>query len=594
MAKRTKKAGAVGDESAAASASVANVKAPAVAAKARKTATAALKQPKDHGDAAPKAPGRRRKAAPVPDEAETAGPAPDTHAPDAPAPDTHAHGTPAPDTHAPDTHAPDAPSAGRRLRGKGAVAAGAAQDDHHDDAAPDPQGVAPEPDAPAIIPPADEARAQPHPASHAVPDDADAGPDSAPPAQPPDAEKQARKAARQAERQAAREAERSAAKAARQAERQAAQAARKAARRNPRHSPPAPDGAPSDQTRPARTADAAPRTADAGAPALDFDVLIVAQGGGIDREAAILAASLRRNAPGFRGRLVVAEPQPGGAWDGTDPRMGDDTRAALTALGADIRPLEARDFGRSYPHGNKIEALRVLDPARPFLFLDSDTLVLGDLGRVPFDFSRPSASMRRSGTWPQPPAYNETYASIWRSLYDRFGLDFDATLDRSQPDEHWERFLYFNAGWFFGADPAEFRQRFRDWAVAVRDDPGEPLACQSLDPWLDQVILPLVIHSLGGGRPGPELHGMDGGVTCHWRNLPLLYAREADRALDEMEAVAATPEIAPLMAGWEPAERLIGMGQGRRRIRPMFWADDPPQPEHAIRHRLRQAGFWLV
>ena len=42
----------------------------------------------------------------------------------------------------------------------------------------------------------------------------------------------------------------------------------------------------------------------------DFDILIVAQGGGIDREAAILAASLRRNAPGFRGRLIVAEPQP--------------------------------------------------------------------------------------------------------------------------------------------------------------------------------------------------------------------------------------------------------------------------------------------
>lgn len=56
-------------------------------------------------------------------------------------------------------------------------------------------------------------------------------------------------------------------------------------------------------------------------PAPEFDVLIVAQGGGIDREAAMLAASLRLNAPGFRGRLIVAEPQPGGAWDGTDPRM---------------------------------------------------------------------------------------------------------------------------------------------------------------------------------------------------------------------------------------------------------------------------------
>ena len=35
-----------------------------------------------------------------------------------------------------------------------------------------------------------------------------------------------------------------------------------------------------------------------------------------------------------------------------------------------------------------------------------------------------------------------------------------ASLDLEQPDEHWERYLYFNAGWFFGADPALFAQRF--------------------------------------------------------------------------------------------------------------------------------------
>lgn len=251
---------------------------------------------------------------------------------------------------------------------------------------------------------------------------------------------------------------------------------------------------------------AAPRPGPASKPtAPEFDILVVAQGGGIDREAAILAASLRRNAPGFRGRLIVAEPQPGGAWAGTDPRMSPEARIALEGFGAEIRPLEARDFGRSYPHGNKIEALALLDPGRPFLFLDSDTLVLGDIDALPFDFARPSASMRREGSWPQPPAYCQTYDSIWRSLYDRFGLDMDASLDLSQPEEHWERFLYFNAGWFFGADGPGFGRRFRDWAVAVRDNPGEALACQSLDPWLDQVILPLVIHSLGGGRPGPSL-----------------------------------------------------------------------------------------
>ena len=342
-----------------------------------------------------------------------------------------------------------------------------------------------------------------------------------------------------------------------------------------------------------RSAASAPGPSSARAASDRFDILIVAQGGGIDRQAAILAASLRRNAPGFAGRLVVAEPQPGGAWTGRDPRMSPAARAALEALGADIRPLEARDFGASYPHGNKIEALELLEPGRPFLFLDSDTLILGDIAAVPFDFARPSASMRREGTWPQPPAYRETYETIWGSLYDRFGLDIAGSLDRTQPQEHWERFLYFNAGWFFGADAREFGQRFRDWAVAVRDDPGDALACQSLDPWLDQVVLPLVIHSLGGGRPGPELSGMDGDVTCHYRNLPLLYACGPQAAIDDLESIAALTEIAPLLDGWPPAERLIRQGLGRARIQPMFAAGLPPR-ERAIRKMLRSAELWLT
>ncbi|MFC0812503.1 hypothetical protein ACFHYO_10320 [Paracoccus panacisoli] len=409
-----------------------------------------------------------------------------------------------------------------------------------------------------------------------------------------------RKAAAEAERaarRAARQAERAAHKAQRQAERQALSTASlaKASERNAAQESKAAAGSPASAAPPARASDrTATRPTEERPRPTPFDILIVAQGGGIDRQAALLAASLRRNAPGFPGRLIVAEPQPEAAWAGHATRMSDPARAALTGFGAEIRPLVARDFGASYPHGNKIEALGVLEPGRPFLFLDSDTLILGDIGAVPFDFARPAASMRRTGTWPSPPLYGPGHHDIWAALYDRFGLDIAPTLDRTQPDEHWERFLYFNAGWFFGADPAVFGQRFRDWAVAVRDDPGEALACQSLDPWLDQIVLPLVIHSLGGGRPGPELAGMDGNVTCHWRRLPLLYARESDRAVAEIEALAALPEIAPLIDGWEAGERLISAGLGRSRIRPMFADARPLPPERAIRKRLRAEGLWLA
>ncbi len=118
--------------------------------------------------------------------------------------------------------------------------------------------------------------------------------------------------------------------------------------------------------------------------------------------------------------------------------------------------------------------------------------------------------MRREGTWPVEDLYWPGYTATWKSLYDRFGLDFASSLDLSEPDEYWQRYLYFNAGWFLGPDPAAFGARFTDWALSVRNSPPPELALQPLDPWLDQVVLPLVIHSFGGGRPGPELAGLDG------------------------------------------------------------------------------------
>ncbi len=58
------------------------------------------------------------------------------------------------------------------------------------------------------------------------------------------------------------------------------------------------------------------------------------------------------------------------------------------------------------------------------------------------------------GTWPETELYGPGYTGIWKSLYDRFGLEFESTLDLTQPDEYWRRYLYFNAGWFFFPLPA--------------------------------------------------------------------------------------------------------------------------------------------
>lgn len=322
-----------------------------------------------------------------------------------------------------------------------------------------------------------------------------------------------------------------------------------------------------------------------------FNILCVGQSGRLGIEAVILAASLRASDPGFGGRLIVLEPQPGGAWPG-DPRLPAPVRALLDRFGAEVLPFEARHFGAAYPYGNKIEGLLAAPEREPFLFLDTDTLITGALSAVPFDFARPSASMRREGTWPQIEIYGPGYTAIWRSLYDRFGLDFAASLDLTQPDEHWERYLYFNAGWFFGACPRAFGARFLDYSLSIRDDPPPELVCQSLDPWLDQVALPLVVQAFGGGRPGPGLAGLDGEVTCHYRTFPLLYARESDHAVRVLEEVTAPNPVKKVLKEHAPLKKIVYQGKGAE-IRALFDRADLPRREQVIRNTIKRAGLWL-
>ena len=325
-------------------------------------------------------------------------------------------------------------------------------------------------------------------------------------------------------------------------------------------------------------------------PAQAFNIAAVVQSGRLGYEAVLLAASLRASDPGFAGKIILMEPQPGPLWQ-DDPRLPDGpVRSLLLDLGVEIRPFQNRRFGQSYPYGNKIEGLACL-PDAPFLFLDTDTLVTGALSQVPFDFARPSASMRREGTWPQVDLYGPGYGEIWRALYARFGLDFATSLDLTQPDEFWKRYLYFNAGWFFHESPLAFGARFLAYATAIRDDPPPELVCQPLDPWLDQVALPLVVHSFGGGRPGPTLAGLDGDVTCHWRLMPLLYARERDAAVAVLEQVAGRNAVKRVLKDYEPFRKAIWQGQGQA-ARALFDRNDLPRREQAIRNTLKREGLW--
>lgn len=323
-----------------------------------------------------------------------------------------------------------------------------------------------------------------------------------------------------------------------------------------------------------------------------FNIVIVGQSGRLQYEAALFAASLRATTPAFMGRLFVAEPQPGPHWP-QDPRIdSQDVRDLLTSCGAEILPFNSDHFGADYPQGNKIECLSALPAGEPFIFFDSDTLILQDLAQVPFDFSRPTASLRREQTWPVIELYGPGYTEVWKSLYDRFGLDFAASLDLSWPAEYWRRYLYFNAGFFYYRCPHLFGQRFLDYALSIKNDPPDALVCQPLHPWLDQIALPLVIHALGGGRDALPHGFLDGKVSCHYRLLPLLYAREDDAVVATLEAVASPNKIKKVLKQYEPMKRMIYQGRGKK-VRDLFDQSDLPKKEQAIRNRLKREGFWM-
>lgn len=324
----------------------------------------------------------------------------------------------------------------------------------------------------------------------------------------------------------------------------------------------------------------------------EFNIVVIGQNGRLAFEALLFVASLRESSPNFKGRVFIAEPQPSELWLKHDPRMPTDIKEALTGMGAEVVPFESVHFGKNYAYGNKIEALAVLPKGENFVFFDTDTLITGDICAVEFNFDRPSASMKREDTWPTQELYGPGYSETWKSLYDRFGLDFDSSLDLSQPDEYWERYLYFNAGWFYYRCPHEFGERFLEYALEIRDNAPEELVCQTLDPWLDQVALPLVIHSFGGGRPTSEISSLDGEISCHYRVLSMLYAREPFETLELLEKITAPNKLKKVLKQYDPFKRMIYQKRGHK-ARALFEEDGLPRREKVLRNRLKREGYWL-
>ncbi|MEM9048212.1 MAG: hypothetical protein AAGC92_05795 [Pseudomonadota bacterium] len=321
-----------------------------------------------------------------------------------------------------------------------------------------------------------------------------------------------------------------------------------------------------------------------------ISVVAVAQRGRLEAEAILMLAALRVLEPQRSYPIVLCVPSQSRVWpDG----RGLSLRGAsfLQAAGAEIHRFAPQIFGTGYPQGNKIEALASLPPDRPFLFLDTDTLPLAPLGGLSLDVGRPAASLRREASWPRLLAGGPDREAIWRALYNRFGLDLDAASDPTRAKDDWQRFPYYNAGWFYGPCPHRFGTLFAEIARAIRDDPPPELVGQSLTPWLDQIALPLVVHALGGGPWAVPVGTLDGRATLHYRLLALLYATAHDDTVGFLERIAKEDDVAPLLSRYTPFRRYLYEGWGAR-VRALFDRSALPGEERSIRRTIRKAGLW--
>ena len=122
--------------------------------------------------------------------------------------------------------------------------------------------------------------------------------------------------------------------------------------------------------------------------------------------------------------------------------------------------------------------------------------------------------------------------------------------------------------------------------------PPPELLEQTLDPWLDQVALPLVIHALGGGRDSLPHGLLDGRHSCHYRFIPLLYARESDAVVTLLEELTSPDHVKSVLDNHPPYRRLIYERHGLR-LRQMFDQSALPQTEQMIRKTIKQTGLWL-
>jgi hypothetical protein len=214
--------------------------------------------------------------------------------------------------------------------------------------------------------------------------------------------------------------------------------------------------------------------------AAPFNVVVVAQDGRLQYEAALFCASFRAAMPDCPGRLLDGRAAARAEMGPRSPHLGRGrARAAGGARGRDpaLRdatisaslPLWQQDRAAAGPARGR--ALRLLrqrhaDHRRP--------------GRGALRFRPPFGLARREGTWPRIELYGPGYTAIWKSLYDRFGLDFESSLDLDATRRILAALPLFQRRLLLLPLPAGIRRTlFLDYRAGDPRRPVRPSSCAS-------------------------------------------------------------------------------------------------------------------
>lgn len=319
------------------------------------------------------------------------------------------------------------------------------------------------------------------------------------------------------------------------------------------------------------------------------NAFIISQNGHLEYEALLFVKSFLRFNSNNNVQLFVCTPRNSPIWKNDPNTINSEISDTIRDLGVKVVEFENRDFGSRYPHSNKIYAMEVLPEGEPFIFFDTDILIHGRLNPRKIDFSR-MVGRQASSTWPQKLDGKYSIEQIWGSLYDRFGLETDGWYRKGEAADSRTRYPYFNAGIIYHSCPRVFSRLFIEYMLEIdRSRPVETKG-QKMFPWLDQVVLPLVMNKLGASNSiGRRNHPITD-CAYHYHSLASLFFRPYRPMLKLAKELTAEPDVHDLFMKFHPARELLH-GESYDKLVGLTDAKAISRPE--LKKYLRAEGYWL-